>query len=133
MQKKQQSRIDHMPSMGRINNTKGRGAWCADHAKAKDKNQYLQVDLGVILDGNYDQNTRVDNNLNPAISVHFIRFIPDCATDDKCMRVAVFKCRGNYTAFIHTGHEQQSTTSSPSTSLSSSSSSSPSSSSSSPS
>jgi len=129
-----QSRIDHMPSMGQINNTKGRGAWCSDHAKAvaKDKNQYLQLDLGQvttiglvetqgqyyypnfvtkfsincsvdgltwfsygkIMDGNSDQNTRVDNHLNPAISVRYIRFIPlESATDDLCMRVAVFKCR----------------------------------------
>ncbi|XP_074633955.1 coadhesin-like isoform X1 [Acropora palmata] len=46
-QVKQQSRIDHMPSMGKVNNTAGRGAWCADHSKAvaKDKNQYLMVDL----------------------------------------------------------------------------------------
>ncbi|XP_015761892.1 PREDICTED: coadhesin-like isoform X2 [Acropora digitifera] len=46
-QVKQQSRVDHMPSMGKVNNTAGRGAWCADHSKAvaKDKNQYLMVDL----------------------------------------------------------------------------------------
>ncbi|XP_068686644.1 coadhesin-like isoform X1 [Montipora foliosa] len=46
-QVKQQSRIDHMPSMGKVNNTDGRGGWCADHAKAvaKDTNQYLQLDL----------------------------------------------------------------------------------------
>lgn len=33
--------------MGKVNNTAGRGAWCADHSKAvaKDKNQYLMVDL----------------------------------------------------------------------------------------
>lgn len=131
---KTQSRIDHMPSMGRVNNTKGRGAWCVDHAKAlaKDRNQYLQLNLGApttigmvetqgqyyypnfvtkfslncsvdgvnwfgygkILDGNYDSNSRVDNHLNPAISVSYVRFLPvESSTDDVCMRVAVFKCR----------------------------------------
>lgn len=50
-----------------------------------------------IMDGNSDQNTRVDNHLNPAVSVRFIRFIPvESATDDLCMRVAVFKCRGQW-------------------------------------
>ena len=44
--------------------------------------------------GNNDQNTRVDNNLNPAASARFIRFVPvESITDDICMRVAVFKCR----------------------------------------
>ena len=50
-----------------------------------------------VLIGNNDQNTRVYNNLNPSIKARYIRFNPvESITDDICMRVAVYKCRGEW-------------------------------------
>ena len=60
-----------------------------------------------VLDGNNDQNTRVDNHLNPAVTTRFVRFKPvESATDDMCMRVAVFKCRRKCSMFRASFHKK---------------------------